>query len=76
MHYQEVRSGLLFLSFSLIFLFDSLGAVLENPDTVVRSVRLSVGLICRGTTVLNDKVPVSSTLLALPLLPNPFMYFD
>ena len=33
------------------FPFDSLGAVPENPGTVIRGVRLSVGPIYRGTTV-------------------------
>ena len=32
-------------------MFDSLGAVPENPGTVLRSVRISVGTIRRGTTV-------------------------
>ena len=42
-------------SFLIIFFdffsFDSLGAVPENPGTVIRGVRLFVGPIYRGTTV-------------------------
>ena len=37
----------------IFFPFDSLGAVPENPGTVIRGVRLPVGPICRGTTVLD-----------------------
>ena len=51
MHYQEVRSGLHFLSFLSIFPFDSLGGVPENPGTNLRDVQISVGTNSRGTTV-------------------------
>jgi len=32
-------------------LIDYLGAVPENPGTVIRGVRLSLGPVCHGTTV-------------------------
>ena len=38
------------------FPFDSLGAVPENPGTVICGVRLSIGPIYRGTTVLGSVV--------------------
>ena len=41
----------MFDHFLHFFPFDSLGAVPENPGTVLRSVRFSVGTIRRGTTV-------------------------
>ena len=58
MHYHEVRSKplkyareFIFDPFLRIFPCDSLGAVPENPGTVLRSARISVGTIRRGTTV-------------------------
>ena len=50
-HNQEVGLGLLFLSFSSIFPFDSLGAVPENPCTDIRGVWFAVCPVYRGTTV-------------------------
>ena len=50
-HYQEVRSGFHFWSFSHFFLFDSLGGVLENLGTDRPGARIAVGTIRRGTTV-------------------------
>ena len=50
-HYQEVRSGLHFDPFCHFFPFDSLGGVPENPGTILRSVRISVGTIGHGTIV-------------------------
>ena len=50
--FQEVRSWLLFWSFSLfLFSFDSLGAATKKSCPVLHSVWFSVGPICRGTTV-------------------------
>ena len=40
-----------FYHFLRFFPFDSLGAVPENPGTVLRSVRSSMGTIRRGTAV-------------------------
>ena len=57
MHYQEERSAQLrtsFLSFSLIFPFDYLGTVPENPGTFIRGIWLSVDPVCRDTTVMHD----------------------
>ena len=58
MHCQEVPRDFLkyardfiFDPFLRFFPFDSLGAVPENPGTVIRGVRLSVSPIYRGTTV-------------------------
>ena len=51
-HYQEVHSGLHFWSFLLNFFpFDSLGGDPENPSTILRGVRISVGTNRRGTIV-------------------------
>ena len=71
MHYQEVRSGQLGTSFLILFfdffLFDYLGAVPENPGTVIRGVRLSVGPVYRDTTVvkcIDLKLPPLGTTFA------------
>ena len=49
---MKYAQDFIFDHFLHFFLFDSLGAVPENPGTDIRGVRLSVGLIYRGTTVL------------------------
>ena len=46
---------LVLILFFNFFPFDSLGAVPENPGTIIRSVRLYVGPICRGTSVKKHK---------------------
>ena len=55
----------IFDPFLRFFLFDSLGAVPENPGTVIRGVRLSVGPIYGGTTVVISQQP---TLFRLPFI--------
>ena len=63
--YREVSSSPLkyarnfkFDPFLQFFSFDSLGAVPKNLGKVIRGVRLSVGPICRGTTVCETRVLV------------------
>ena len=54
-HYQKVRSGFHFWSFSQFFPFDSLDGVPENPGTYNHGVRISVGTYNRGTTVIESR---------------------
>ena len=50
------------------FPFDSLSAVPESPGTFIRSVRLSIGLICRGTAVSVILCTIVNVIIGLTLI--------